>query len=178
MASEITEYLTWRGIRVGSDARHLVRRTIELSVELRSITALSRSLYLSRRALGRRFESEGLPVPSHWLHFARLLRVALRLQNSEDTVVTAGFRLGYPDGFSLSNQMYRLTGYRPTEARQYLGWEWLVEAWLRREAETGGLLPEEGTQSIRTEPEHFTPPSLATRRRADRGSRVAGKATG
>jgi hypothetical protein len=29
--------------------------------------------------------------------------------------------------------MKRLTGFRPTDVRQRLGWEWVVEAWLRRE---------------------------------------------
>lgn len=143
LGADITEYLAWRGIRVSRETRRLVRRTVELSADLRSITALSRGLYMSRRALGRRFEAEGLPVPSHWLHFSRLLRVTLRLQNSEDTVTAAGFRFGYSDGFSLSNQMHRLTGFRPSDARTYLGWEWLLEAWLRREAERGGLRPEE-----------------------------------
>ena len=81
-------------------------------------------------------------MPSHWLHFSRLLRVAIRLQNSGESVLSAGYELGYPDGFSLSNQMARLTGYRPTEARMYLGWEWLLEAWLQQEADTGGLAPE------------------------------------
>ena len=30
---------------------------------------------------------------------------------------------------------------RPTDVRRYLGWEWFLEAWLRREAETGALSP-------------------------------------
>jgi hypothetical protein len=33
--------------------------------------------------------------------------------------------------------MKRLIGYRPTEVRAWLGWEWVIEAWLRREAATG-----------------------------------------
>lgn len=142
LASELTEYVRWRGIRIDRETAHLVRRTVELSTELRSISALSRALYLSRRALGRRFLAQGLPVPSHWLHFARILRVAIRLQNSSESVLTVAYQLGYPDGFSLSNQMMRLTGFRPTDAREGLGWEWLVEAWLRKEADTGGLAPE------------------------------------
>jgi len=142
LGSEVTEYLRWRGIGLERDVRHLVRRIVALSAELRSVSGLARSMYLSRRALGRRFMAHGLPVPSHWLHFARLLRVAIRLQNSDESVLSVGYELGYPDGFSLSNQMARLTGYRPTEARTYLGWEWLLEAWLRQEAETGGLAPE------------------------------------
>lgn len=38
--------------------------------------------------------------------------------------------------------MYRLTGVRPTAARTCLGWEWVMEAWLRTEAEGGELAPE------------------------------------
>jgi AraC-like DNA-binding protein len=100
---------------------------------------VSRSLYVSRRALGRRLALEGLPVPSHWLQMGRLLRVAVRLQNSEATVSSVAFEHGYPDGFSLSNQMERLMGHRPSEVRRRLGWEWLVESWLRREAGAGRL---------------------------------------
>lgn len=142
LGSEVTEYLRWRGIGLERDTSQLVRRIIALSAELRSVSGLARSMYLSRRALGRRFMAHGLPVPSHWLHFARLLRVAIRLQNCDESVLSVGYELGYPDGFSLSNQMARLIGHRPTEARMYLGWEWLLEAWLRQEAETGGLAPE------------------------------------
>jgi AraC-like DNA-binding protein len=138
---DVTDYLAWRGIDTDRDTRHLLRKIVELSAELRSVSALSRGLYVSRRALGRRFLSQGLPVPSHWLQFSRLLRVSLRLQNTDESVLSLGFSAGYPDGFSLSNQMYRLTGHRPTDARRFLGWEWLMEAWLRREADTGGLAP-------------------------------------
>jgi len=142
LGGEVAEYLRWRGIPLDRETNRLVRRIVALSAELRSVSGLARALYLSRRALGRRFLSRGLPVPSHWLHFSRLLRVTLRLQNSEDSVLSVGYALGYPDGFSLSNQMVRLTGHRPSEARIYLGWEWLLEAWLRQEAGTGGLAPE------------------------------------
>lgn len=139
LGAEVTEYIRWRGIPLDRETTHLVRRTVELSAELRSVSGLARSLYLSRRALGRRFMIRGLPVPSHWLHFARLLRVVLRLQRTDETVLSAGYSVGYPDGFSLSNQMVRLTGIRPSQARDCLGWEWFLEAWLRREAEGGGL---------------------------------------
>ena len=142
LAVELTDYVAWRGFQLDRETVHLIRRIVSLSADLRSITALCRSLYMSRRALGRRFVSRGLPVPSHWLHFARLLRVAIRLQNSDDSVLSVGFEVGYPDAFSLSNQMLRLTGFRPSEARAFLGWEWLLEAWLRKEADEGALAPD------------------------------------
>ncbi len=139
---EITEYLAWRGLSVDRDTARLIRRTIDASAELRSIAGLARSVYMSRRALGRRFLTRGLPVPSHWLHFARVLRAAIRLQNSDESALSIAYELGYPDAFSLSNQMLRLVGHRPTVARECLGWEWLLEAWLRREADRGGLAPD------------------------------------
>ena len=142
LAAEVTDYLVWRGIPLDRETARLIRKTLALSAELRSISALSRSLYLSRRALGRRFLARGLPVASHWLQFGRLLRVAIRLQNTDESVLSVGYELGYPDGFSLSNQMMRLTGYRPADVRHFLGWEWLLEAWMRREADTGGLAPD------------------------------------
>lgn len=152
LGAAVSEYLRWRGLEVDSDTTHLLRRTIDLSAELRSITALSRSLYMSRRALGRRFLSRGLPVPSHWLQFGRLLRVLTRLQNRDDSVFSIAYELGYPDGFAVSNQMQRLVGVRPSDVRRQLGWEWFMEAWLRREAESGGLAP-----TKRPEPKQASP---------------------
>ena len=139
LSIEIMDYLQWRGINVDIEVRRLIRRTIDLSAEIRSISALARSLYVSRRALGRRFLTNGLPVPSHWLHFGRVLRAALRLQSSGATLAEAASRFGYPDGFALSNQMQRLMDVRPTDARRYLGWDWLVEAWIHTEAVSGGF---------------------------------------
>ena len=141
LPADVTDYLSWRGLLVDRDTTQLIRRIIELSCEVRSITALSRGLYMSRRALGRHLMNRGLPVPSHWLQLSRMLRLSSRLQNSEASIFTIAYESGYPDGFSVSNQMHRLIGYRPSHVREYLGWEWILEAWLRREAETGGLAP-------------------------------------
>ena len=140
-AVEVTDYLQWRGIDVDLDTRRLLRRVLELSGELRTVSGLSRALYMSRRALGRRFMSRGLPVPSHWLHFGRVLRASIRMQDPSTNLVAIGRDLGYPDGFALSNQMKRLTGLRPSIMRECFGWEWIVESWLYREAVAGSLSP-------------------------------------
>ena len=139
---EVADYLAWRGVVMDPDTRRLLRRTLDLSGELRTVSGLARSLYMSRRALGRRFTARGLPVPSHWLHFGRILRASVRLQNSGSTLYAVACELGYPDGFSLSNQMHRLTRLRPSIMKECFGWEWIVEAWLRQEAEEGSLSPE------------------------------------
>ena len=139
LPASVTEYLQWRGLKVDPATARIIRRTIELSEQVRTITSLARSLYVSRRALGRRFLTRGLPVPSHWLHMARLLRATMMMQGSERSLFQIACDLGYPDGFSLSNQMSRLCGVRPSEARERLGWEWLLEAWLMQEVRSSGL---------------------------------------
>jgi AraC-like DNA-binding protein len=139
LAGEVMEYLSWRGLVLDQETRHIVRKTLELSDDVRTVSALSRSLYLSRRALGRRFLERGIPVPSHWLHFGRVLRACVQLQNMKSSLFDVAAELSYPDGFALSNQMSRLVGVRPSVAREYLGWEWILESWLRREAVTGGF---------------------------------------
>ena len=83
--------------------------------------------------------TRGLPVPSHWLHFGRVLRGSIRLQEPSTHLVSVGAELGYPDGFAFSNQMKRLTGLRPSIMREAFGWEWIVESWLHQEAASGGL---------------------------------------
>ncbi len=175
LSASVTDYLAWRGIRIDRDTVHLIRRTIDKSADLRSISSLARSMYVSRRALGRRFSSRGLPVPSHWLHLGRLLRVAIKLQNSRDSIFSVAYEFGYPDGFSVSNQMARIVGVRPHEARKQLGWEWLMEGWLRREAESGGLAPDHSRVSgIESRPGGAKKP----RRRGRRGVGIKGGQAG
>lgn len=130
----LVSYLTRRGTLRDSRTRSLVARIFELAATVPSIAGLSRRLYTSRRTLGRFFEAQELPVPSHWLQFARLLHVAIRLQANENVpVFRVATQFGYPDGFTMSNQMKRLVGCRPTEVRENLGYEWFVEDWLALE---------------------------------------------
>jgi AraC-like DNA-binding protein len=133
VAGTVTDYLRVRGILGAEPARREVQRVLELAVEVVSISQLARRLYTSRRTLGRHFSEWGLPVPSHWLQFGRLLHVCLHLHADHTAVFRLAARAKYPDGFTLSNQMKRLIGYRPSEVRRLLGWEWIVEAWLEKE---------------------------------------------
>lgn len=134
LPSVMVSYFTRRGILTDAKTRGLVMKIFELAPTITSIAGLSRRLYTSRRTLGRFFEDRGLPVPSHWLQFARLLYVATKLQaNDEVPVFRIATQYGYPDGFTMSNQMKRLVGCRPTEVRENLGYEWFVEEWLEME---------------------------------------------
>ena len=140
LAVELLDYLLRRGL-IPAGSAPAVRQVLQLAPGTRSITALSRRMYLSRRTLGRHFELQGIPVPSHWLQMARLLHVAVRLQRERVTAFRAAVAVGYPDGFTMSNQLTRLLGCRPREVRECLGWEWIVESWVREEALRGGFDP-------------------------------------
>lgn len=133
LASAVTEHLSGRGLLVNPEARKEVQRILELSAEVVSITQLARRMYTSRRSLGRHFTAWGLPVPSHWLQFGRLLHACIHLQCESTAAFRIATRMRYPDGFTMSNQMKRILGYRPSEVRRLLGWEWLVETWVERE---------------------------------------------
>lgn len=137
--SAVTSYLTRRQIILRDEMRRSIRKIFECVPEVTSITKLARRLYTSRRTMGRHFAAAGLPVPSHWLQFARLLMASIRLQDDRFTVARVAARLGYPDGFTLSNQMKRLLNCRPSDIRRHLGWEWVVEMWLKTETENGGI---------------------------------------
>ena len=133
VSAAVTDYLIRRGVLTHRKTIREFRRILELAPEAHTITTLARRMYTSRRTLGRHFVASGLPVPSHCLHFARLLHVAMQLQAEDTAMFRIAARFGYPDGFTMSNQMKRLLGYRPSEVRQLLGWEWIVESWLKRE---------------------------------------------
>ena len=134
LPSAMVAYLARRGLLRDTKTRILVQKIFELAPTIHSISGLARRLYTSRRSLGRFFEAHQLPVPSHWLQFARLLYVATTLQSNEDVpIFRIATQYGYPDGFTMSNQMKRLVGCRPTDVRENLGFEWIVEEWLEME---------------------------------------------
>lgn len=114
-------------------AIHLVKQLIRMAKDVPSIRIAAKRLYTSRRTLGRRLSDAGMPKPSHILQFARLVTAVIEMQADGITVGRAAIRLGYPDGFTLSNQMVRLIGVRPSSAKQVLGWEWLLDKWIARE---------------------------------------------
>lgn len=129
----VTDLLVKTGRIPDDAARDRIETIIASAAHTSSIDQLAASLCRSRRTLGRFFAERDLPVPSHWLQIGRILHVSIQLQNTRTNINRVSARYGYPDGFTMSNSMKRLTGYRPSFVREHLGWEWIVEAWLREE---------------------------------------------
>lgn len=139
LGAVLASYLDARGLFPDPAVYEEVKCALEIAPQTRTIARLSRRLSTSRRTLGRHFLNAGLPVPSHLLQFSRLLHVAVRLQNENVPISRLISSTGYPDVFTMSNQMKRLIGCRPSEVRRCLGWEWIVESWLATEARAGGI---------------------------------------
>ncbi len=137
--AEVLDYLAWRGLWIDRDTRQVLSKIGELSDEVTTMAAVARGLYLSRRSLGRRFQARGLPTPSQWLKVFRILRSCVLLQRTGLTLHDVARNLHYPDAFTLSNQMYRMAGVRSERIRSHVGWEWIFEAWIRREEAKGSF---------------------------------------
>ncbi len=138
----VAEYLRRRGLAADNpDAVHLLQRLLELPQrQCRGRVSVERAaslLYTSRRTLGRQCQKAGLPPPCHILAFGRVLKTFRFLQASGLSVPKASTATGWPDPFSFSNTMHRLTGVRPSTGR-IRGLLYLAEAWLQREVEVGG----------------------------------------
>ncbi len=129
----VADLLEMEGMVPDAESRRMVEHLFGAAPRISSIEDLAAQLCQSRRTLGRFFQERDLPVPSHWLQFARLLHVAIQIQNTRLNINRISARFGYTDGFTMSNSMKRLTGYRPSFIRRHLGWEWIVKAWIRRE---------------------------------------------
>jgi AraC-like DNA-binding protein len=81
------------------------------------------------------FQRAGVPGPGKWLAVAHALRAALRLQaEAGASLLALAVECGYSDHSSFSRQCLRLFGVRPGAIRGTLGWEWLLDRWLRRAA--------------------------------------------
>jgi AraC-like DNA-binding protein len=135
--AEVLDYVGWRGIWLERETRAILSRIGDLSDEVTTMAGVARGLYMSRRSVGRRFQTQGLPSPSQWLKMFRVLRACILLQQTRLTLHDVARCLHYPDAFTLSNQMSRMAGVRAEGIRSRVGWEWVVEAWIRREEAKG-----------------------------------------
>ncbi|HEX6587946.1 MAG TPA: helix-turn-helix domain-containing protein, partial [Longimicrobiales bacterium] len=136
---EFVDYFRRRGLLCDDRSRIEVDRLFAEARITHSVAALARRMASSRRTLGRHFAEAGLPAPSHWLQFARLLFVSLYLQRNRCSIGRAAAEMGYPDPFTMSNQMKRLTGLRPSEVKSRYGWSWIAECWIVEETSRGGF---------------------------------------
>ena len=136
----------------GDIIEHLVRRAVlapesPVAGELRSILnappealrvgRIARRLYVARRTLGRHFRVVGLPAPNEWVGLARAL-LAHRTIARGGPLKAAAAAAGYPDQFTMSNAIHRITGLRPSQLRD-VSWTAFLDVWIARQREHGTM---------------------------------------
>jgi AraC-like DNA-binding protein len=106
---------------------------VRLAPGFAEVSALLGTLGHAERTVRTWFRRAGVPGPGKWLAAAHAVHASLRLQAEDSTpLLTIAVECGYSDHSSLSRQSLRLFGVRPGIIRRTLGWEWLLDRWLRR----------------------------------------------
>lgn len=135
----LPHYLVEHGvITPRSRQAEAVRLILMLPPRHLRVTAIAAVLSISRRTCTRLFGSAGLPSPQAWIGLVRALhthRAILKGRTLKDAAVAAG----YPDQFTMSNALYRTTGFRPSVLRG-VSWTQLVDAWIAHQRRRGALV--------------------------------------
>jgi AraC-like DNA-binding protein len=133
LSPQLTEWLPLRLPGVAPAIVELVGDIVERATQFAEVGALLTSVGRAERTIRTWFRRAGVPGPGKWLAVAHALRAARRLQSEDHAPLLAlAVECGYSDHSSLSRQSLRLFGIRPGAIRRTLGWEWLVDRWLRR----------------------------------------------
>lgn len=109
------------GARLPGSLRSFGRRIMEYPVHYTTLFPLATACGTTRGALKARFRRRGLPTPSTYLRWFRLLAVAEVLSDHDVTVADAARRCGFTSDGNLCRMMAKVTSMTPTEARSLHG---------------------------------------------------------
>ena len=130
---EIEQWLPIRLPGLAPAVGQMTGLIVRLAPGFTEVSALLATLGHAERTVRTWFRRAGVPGPGKWLAAAHAVHAALRLQAEDSTpLLTIAVECGYSDHSSLSRQSLRLFGVRPGVIRRTLGWEWLLDRWLRR----------------------------------------------
>lgn len=118
------------GARLPGSLRSFGRRIMEYPVHYTTLFPLATACGTTRGALKARFRRRGLPTPSTYLRWFRLLAVAEVLSQQDVTVADAARRCGFTSDGNLCRMMAKVTSMTPTEVRSTHGQRTLVLAFV------------------------------------------------
>jgi AraC-like DNA-binding protein len=135
LARDVVEWLRLRRTALNPELEHVIHGIFEYALHTREVSETCRIIGEPESSARARFRKKGLPPPSAWHQAARSLYAALRMQeNPACSVEAVAYEQGYGSHASLSRQLYRVFGLRPSALRGTLGWEWLLIRWQARQA--------------------------------------------
>jgi AraC-like DNA-binding protein len=134
LGPDVVEWLTLFNLRLSPTLNHLVSRIFDDAPRHSEIGGLLQAIGAAESSTRFRFRKKGLPAPSRWLQAARGIHAALRIQmDPGKSILAHACALGYADHSALCHQIKRMFGTTPAAVRETLGWEWLMERWVRAE---------------------------------------------
>jgi AraC-like DNA-binding protein len=143
LASDVVEWLGLQGIRLSPTLKHLIEGIVSLAPGYPAVAPLLTRIGTSESSARFRLQKKRLPPPGRWLQAARALHAALHLQSRPDRpLLPLALALGYADHSALSHLLGRAFAVRPAEIRERLGWEWLLDRWLRSRTREGAVAGE------------------------------------
>jgi hypothetical protein len=132
LAEDVVEWLGLYGLRLSPLVSSLLLQIVANGPRHDSLTSLLTSIGIPETSARFRMHKKRLPPPSRWFQVARALHAALRIQGEPRTcLMRLAHQLGYADHSALSQLVNRAFGVRPGMIRGTLGWEWLMERWIR-----------------------------------------------
>ncbi len=135
LAEDVVEWMGLRGVRLTPVTAHLIRQIFARASDYQEIVPLLREMGNPESSARFRCRKKRLPSPGRWLHAARALNAAFRIQSDQGrSLLRIAQELGYADHSALSNQMLRVFRLRPGAVRKILGWEALLDRWIAAEA--------------------------------------------
>ena len=114
------------GARLPAPLRSVARRVMEFPVHYADLHGLAEASRSSRGALKARFRRRGLPSPSVYVRWFRVLAAAQMLADRRVTTSQAAHRLGFTTGGNLCRTITSVTGLTSTELRRVQGWNRLI----------------------------------------------------
>ena len=114
------------GARLPAPLRSVARRVMEFPVHYVDLHGLAEASRTSRGALKARFRRRGLPSPSVYVRWFRVMAAAQLLADREVTTIEAADRLGFTTGGNLCRTITSVTGLTSSELRSVQGWNRLL----------------------------------------------------
>jgi AraC-like DNA-binding protein len=114
--SDLTHTL---GQGLPSEFRGFARRILEFPFRYSSLRAVGNSVDVSPGALKARFRRRHLPSPSRYLRWFRLLAAARVLEDPDETILTASFRLGFASDGNFCRWVRATSGHNPSDLRDW-----------------------------------------------------------
>jgi len=112
--SDLTRLL---GRGLPGEFRGFARRVMEYPSRYNSLTAVCRHLDLSPGAVKAHFRRRGLPSPSTYLRWFRLLSARRLLSDATQTTLKVSFRLGFTSDGNFCRWVQAVSGYPPSALR-------------------------------------------------------------